>query len=87
MEAGHDAAALRSLKDAGLKVASFHDFGIIKFIIALIVICFAMWGLSKILKNIKEKQGKLNSRMQGQKLKSGTRTAENFSNAAKNLNN
>ncbi len=26
MEAGHDAAALRSLKDAGLKVASFHDF-------------------------------------------------------------
>jgi alcohol dehydrogenase len=26
MEAGHDAAALRSLKDAGLKFASFHDF-------------------------------------------------------------
>lgn len=26
MEAGHDAAALQSLKDAGLKVASFHDF-------------------------------------------------------------
>ncbi|MEM8666595.1 MAG: iron-containing alcohol dehydrogenase [Planctomycetota bacterium] len=27
MEAGHDAAALRSLHDAGLEVASFHDFG------------------------------------------------------------
>jgi alcohol dehydrogenase len=27
MEAGHDAAALKSLHDAGLKVASFHDFG------------------------------------------------------------
>ena len=26
MEAGHDAAALQSLHDAGLKVASFHDF-------------------------------------------------------------
>jgi alcohol dehydrogenase len=26
MEAGHDAAALRSLHDAGLQVASFHDF-------------------------------------------------------------
>ncbi len=26
MEAGHDAAALRSLRDAGLAVASFHDF-------------------------------------------------------------
>ena len=26
MEAGHDAAALRSLHDAGLKVSSFHDF-------------------------------------------------------------
>lgn len=27
MEAGHDAAALKSLHDAGLEVASFHDFG------------------------------------------------------------
>ncbi|MFK8112325.1 MAG: iron-containing alcohol dehydrogenase [Rubripirellula sp.] len=27
MEAGHDAAALQSLHDAGLEVASFHDFG------------------------------------------------------------
>ncbi len=26
MEAGHDAEAIQSLKDAGLKVASFHDF-------------------------------------------------------------
>jgi alcohol dehydrogenase len=26
MEAGHDASALRSLRDAGLQVASFHDF-------------------------------------------------------------
>ncbi|MDG2223271.1 MAG: iron-containing alcohol dehydrogenase [Rubripirellula sp.] len=26
MEAGHDAAALKSLHDAGIKVASFHDF-------------------------------------------------------------
>lgn len=27
MEAGHDAAAIASLKNAGLKVASFHEFG------------------------------------------------------------